>query len=150
MVYLKNRRPFDRPLIIGTELVSFSAILTCRNAGIRPVAMLGETDHITARWPCALFPRLVGIPLHLGTKLIRIEGDQRVTGAIVYDSKGRERVFECDGVVLTGWFTPEASLARSGHLLVDPASGGPVVDQFGRCSDPVYFATGNQIGRAHV
>ena len=36
MVYLKSRRPFKRPVIVGTELVSFSALLTCRHAGIRP------------------------------------------------------------------------------------------------------------------
>jgi thioredoxin reductase len=143
MIYLKNRKPFDRPLIVGTELVSFSAILTCRKAGIRPVAMLDGADRVTARWPCAVFPRLVGIPLHLQTRLVRIDGDRRVTGAVVSDAHGRERTIDCDGVILTGWFTPEASLARNGHLLVDPASGGPVIDQFGRCSDPIYFATGN-------
>jgi NADPH-dependent 2,4-dienoyl-CoA reductase/sulfur reductase-like enzyme len=143
MIYLRNQRPFDRPVILGTELVSFSAILTCRKAGIRPVAMLDEVGQVIARWPSALFPRLVGIPLHLGTRLVRIEGDKRVTGAVVVDSAGRERTIDCDGVLLTGRFTPEAALARNGHLSVDLASGGPVVDQFGRCSDPVYFATGN-------
>ena len=45
--------------------------------------------------------------------------------------------------MFTGRFTPEASLVRMGHLAFDPASGGPVVDQYGRCSDPSYFAAGN-------
>ena len=48
-----------------------------------------------------------------------------------------------DGVILTGEFTPESALLRMGHIEVDPATGGPVVDQYGRCSDPVYFAAGN-------
>jgi len=143
MVYLENRKPFERPVIVGTELVSFSAIWTCRRAGIRPVAMIGEADQVIARWPAALFPRVVGIPLHLGTRLAGIDGDSRVSAVSVMDGSGREGSINCDGVILTGRFTPEASLARSGHILVDPASGGPVVDQFGRCSDPAYFATGN-------
>lgn len=143
MIYLKNRKPFEHPVIVGTELVSFSAILTCRKAGIKPVAMLEEADRVTARWPSALFPRLVGIPLLLNTRLLRIEGDSRVTGVVVSDHTGRESRIDCDGVILSGHFVPEASLARSGHLPVDALSGGPVVDQFDRCADPAYFATGN-------
>ena len=42
MVYLKNKIPFKRPLIVGTEIVSFSALLTCKKAGIKPVAMIEE------------------------------------------------------------------------------------------------------------
>ena len=48
MVYLKGLTPFHRPVILGTELVSFSAIMTCRHAGIRPAAMVEEAPRITA------------------------------------------------------------------------------------------------------
>jgi len=143
MIYLKGRKPFERPIIVGTELVSFSAIMTCRHAGIKPVAMIEEADRVTARWPSGLFPRLIGIPLHLNTRLVGIVGDKRVTSIEVENADGTRRTIACDGVILTGRFIPEAALARSGHLEVDTASGGPVVDQFGRCSDPAYFATGN-------
>ncbi len=143
MTYLKGRRPFERPVIVGTELVSFSAIMTCRHARIRPVAMIEENHRATARWPSSLFPGLVGIPLHLRTRLVRIEGKTQVNAVVVEDATGQRRKIDCDGVILTGQFTPEVSLGRSGHLAIDPASGGPVVDQYGRCSDPQYFATGN-------
>jgi len=143
MVYLKGRRPFERPVIIGTELVSFSTILTCRHAKIKPVGMIEESNRVTARWPAALLPRIVGIPLYMGTRLIGIKGDKCVSAVEVEDAQGNSRVIKCDGVILTGRFTPETALARCGHLEVDPATGGPVVDQFGRCSDPIYFATGN-------
>jgi hypothetical protein len=46
-------------------------------------------------------------------------------------------------VLLTGGFVPEAALVRASHLALDPASGGPAIDPFGRCSDPVFFAAGN-------
>lgn len=142
MIYLKGRRPFQRPVIIGSELVSFSAIMTCRHAKIKPVAMIEAGPQVIARWPSGLFPRMAGIPLHLNTTLIRIEGDHRVR-AVEVEHNGQRRRIECDGVILTGQFTPESSLARCGHLAVDPATGGPLIDPYGRCSDPTYFATGN-------
>ncbi len=143
MVFLKNRRPFRRPVIVGSELVAFSAIMTSRHAGIRPVAMLEANARVTARWPSALYPRLAGVRLLTGTALEAIHGEGRVSGVTVAGPEGAPREIACDGVVLAGQFTPESTLARLGHLVVDTGTGGPQVDQFGRCSDPGYFATGN-------
>ena len=143
MIYLKHRRPFRCPIIIGTELVAFSALMTCRSAGIRPIAMIEAGVSATARWPCAVYPRFQGVELLTGTRLVEIEGDNVVQAVTVSTVDGQMRRIECDGVILTGDFTPEVALARSGHLDVDPATGGPLVDQWGRCSDPTYFATGN-------
>jgi NADPH-dependent 2,4-dienoyl-CoA reductase/sulfur reductase-like enzyme len=143
MVALKNLAPFRRPVIVGSELVAFSAVLTCLGAGIRSVAMIEEAERVTARWPSALLCRVAGIPLLLRSRLERIDGRERVESVTIVDSEGRTRTLACDGVLFTGGFTPEAALARCGHLRVDAASGGPVVDQFGRCSDPVFFAAGN-------
>ena len=142
-LYLQHLKPFERPLIVGTELVSLSAVLSCRRAGIRPVAMLEANPRPTARWPLALFPRLCGVPMHFGAQLLEIHGTGRVESAQVRLADGQLKTFECDGVLLTGQFTPESSLIRNSHLQLDSGSGGPVVDQFGRCSDPSYFAAGN-------
>jgi thioredoxin reductase len=143
LVYLKGERPFRRPLIVGTELVAFSAILTCRHAGIRPVAMVEEKAQPTARWPCPVFPRLLGIPLWTGTRVEAVEGERWVEGALVRDPDGRVRHVACDGVVFAGGFRPDAVLVRDSHLVLDPRTGGPEVDQFGRTSDPAVFAAGN-------
>lgn len=143
MVYLKNRRPFHRPVVIGSELVAFSAIMTCRRAGIQPAAMIESGGRVIARWPSSVYPPLAGVKLLTRTKMIEILGDKSVTGVMVEGPDGLQRRLDCDGVVLSGQFTPEATLARCGHLEIDPATGGPVVDQWGRCSDPAYFATGN-------
>ncbi len=143
MVYLKNRRPFRRPVIVGSELVAISAVMTCLHAGIRPVAMMEPRDRVTARWPSGIYPRLRGVSLFTGTRLAAIHGDDSVDAVSVQGPDGKVRRIACDGVILSGQFTPESTLARSGHIQVDPATGGPVVDQWGRCSDPVYFATGN-------
>lgn len=143
LVYLKGERPFRRPLIVGTELVAFSAILTCRHAGIRPVAMVEEEGRATARWPAALFPRLLAIPLLTRTRLEAVEGTRQVEAAVLRGPHGAARRIECDGVILTGRFRPDAVLVRASHLVLDSFSGGPQVDQFGRTSDPSVFAAGN-------
>lgn len=143
LVYLKNHRPFRNPVIVGSELVSFSALLTCRHADIHPVAMIEERAAVTARWPCGLFPGLSGVPLRTRTQLVEIKGREKVEEVHTIGPDGITQAIECDGVILTGRFTPEASLARCGPLAVDPATGGPRVDQYGRCSDPTYFAAGN-------
>jgi len=142
MVYLEGRRPFRRPVILGTELVSFSAIMTCAHAGIRPVAMVEPNPIVTARWPTGLYPWLKGIPLHLSTTIKRIEGRSRVE-RVVLEGPAGETVIETDGVIVSGRFLPESTLLNGSHIERDPATGGPVVDSFGRCTDPAYFAAGN-------
>ncbi len=143
LVYLKGRRPFSRPVLLGTELVSFSALLTCRHMGIRPVAMIEPNARVTARWPARLLPRLLGVPLLLGAQLTAIHGATHVTGVELAGPDGATRRIETDGVIVSGGFVPEAALLKASHLAVDEASGGPEIDQFGRCSDPAYFAAGN-------
>ena len=143
LVYLDHLVPFRRPVVLGTELVSFSALLTCRHAGIRPVAMIEPGPRITARRGSDLLPRILGIPLLLGTSIRRILGRDRVEAVEIVDGAGHTRLIETDGVIVSGQFVPESPLIRASHLVIDPASGGPEVDQFLRLSDPDYFAAGN-------
>ncbi|MQX35754.1 NAD(P)-binding protein [Roseospira navarrensis] len=144
VVYLQRMTPFRRPVVLGTELVSFSALLTCRHAGARPRAMIEPNDGLTARGPARLLPLALGIPLHLGTDIAAIHGATRVEGVTLRDRDGATRTLDCDGAVITGRFTPEAALARMAGWTVDPGTEGPRIDGFGRSLDhPAYFATGN-------
>jgi len=145
MLYLKHRLPFRRPLIVGSELVSFSALLTCRHAGIKPVAMIDAHTRVTAWRGAALLPRLLGTRLLLNTSLQAIHGDERVSAVTIRDASGDLISLECDGVIFSGNFVSESSLVRASHLELDAASGGPRVDQYGRCSDLDYFACGNML-----
>jgi len=143
MLNLQHLKPCNRPLIIGTELVSFSALHTARAACMRPVAMVEAQSRVTARRPIDLYSRLLGVPLHYLTEISKVHGQNWVEGVTVRNAKGDLRDVDCDGVLFTGRFVPESSLVRGSHLELDPQSGGPVIDQFGRCSDPAYFAAGN-------
>lgn len=142
-VYLEKLAPFRRPVILGTELVSFSALLTCRHARIRPVAMVEENTRVTARSFSRGLPALLNIPVHLGARVRRIIGEKQVEAVEIETANGEIRVLEADGVICTGMFRPESALLRNAHLEVDPASGGPVIDQYARASDPTYFCAGN-------
>jgi NADPH-dependent 2,4-dienoyl-CoA reductase/sulfur reductase-like enzyme len=142
-VHVEHLAPFRRPVIVGTELVSLSSVLTCRHAGIHPVAVIEKNMRPTARRALALFPRLLGIPMHYGADIVDIRGRGRVEAVTIRHGDGKLQELACDGVLLTGCFVPEAALVRASHLTVDQGSGGPAIDQSGRCSDPTYYAAGN-------
>jgi len=145
MVYLKNRIPFRNPIIVGTEIVSYSALLTCRNAGIEPVAMLEENSCPSVRWPIYKLASWFGVQLFLQTKLVKILGQERVEAVEISAKNGPVQNIACDGVLFTGQYTPESSLARISHLELNPQTSSPEVDEFGRCSDPVFYAAGNVV-----
>ena len=143
MVYLAGLKPCTRAVIVGSELVSFSSLLTLRHAGIRAPAMLEEAARITAPRAAAWVARgMFGTRILTDAKLIAIHGERQVSGVEIERNGSRSRI-DCDGVIFSGQFVPEAAILRAGHLSIDPATGGPIVDQFGRCSDPAFFAAGN-------
>ncbi|MFT8885972.1 MAG: FAD/NAD(P)-binding oxidoreductase [Acetobacter papayae] len=135
-------KPFRRPVILGTELVSLSALLTCLTHGIRPVAMIETAPAPLARWPLRLFPRLMGVPLLCGVEVSDIQGAPGVE-SVTISKNGTQRTLPCDGLLLTGRFTPESALCLQSDLGVDPATSGPAIDQYGRTHDPLVFAGGN-------
>lgn len=145
LVYLRQCLPFTRPLIVGSELVAFSALMTCRHAGIRPIAMIEQQPGVTT-WPlAALLPPILGARLMLNTRLEAIHGKNRVEAVDLVSGSSQPERFECDGVIFSGCFVSESSLVFGSHLQIDSASGSPRIDQHGRCSDVDYFACGNML-----
>jgi NADPH-dependent 2,4-dienoyl-CoA reductase/sulfur reductase-like enzyme len=142
-VYLHGTSPFQRPVVVGSELVAFSTLLTLRHAGLKPLAIIEENERITARQPGAWIARLgFGVPVLTNTRLIRIIGRDRVTGIELDRGFGPEQM-ECDGIILTGRFRPETALIAPSHIEIDPGTRGPSIDAYFRCSDHSYFAAGN-------
>jgi NADPH-dependent 2,4-dienoyl-CoA reductase/sulfur reductase-like enzyme len=142
-VYLHGKRPFERPVVIGSELVAFSTLLTLRHVGLKPLAIIEENARITARRPGEWIARLgFGVPVLTSTRLLRILGRDRITAIEIDRGFGAERM-DCDGVILTGRFRPESALIAPSHIDIDPGTGGPIIDDYFRCSDHAYFAAGN-------
>lgn len=134
LVYLKAMKPFERPVIIGAEWVSFSALMTCAHAGIRPAAMIAEQlEAPTAfRWGARL---RYGVPIHLQTRVVAIQGTDAVTGVEV-ERAGQRSVIACDGVIVSGAFVPEDALLAGNVSAVPPTRVGNVqgaLKTAGRC-----------------
>ncbi|GBU09363.1 hypothetical protein AwWohl_05010 [Gammaproteobacteria bacterium] len=146
MIYLQKRLPsFLNPIVIGTELVSFSVLWTLKNIGIKARFMLEENPKISAYRCCELFPMLLRIPLKKHTKLIEIGGLEHVEYITIKNKQNNIEKISCDAVIFTGKFIGENALIRSSHLAHDPFTGQILVDQFGMSSDPIYYATGNML-----
>jgi thioredoxin reductase len=110
LVYLKHMKPFARPVIIGGEWVSFSALMTCNHLGIRPAAMIAEEPRIDAPWFFSWGARLrYGVPVKTLTRLVAINGVSAVESVEV-ERRGERETIACDGVIISGKFVPEDSL----------------------------------------
>ncbi|WP_425476054.1 FAD-dependent oxidoreductase [Mesorhizobium yinganensis] len=140
--------PFRRPVIVGTELVSFSALLSLRDAGVRAAAMVEPGERIVARRPADLFARAVlGTPIRYHSRVVRINAAAddagRMASVTIEDAVGRSEEVACDAVIFTGCFTPEASLLGRRPDLRDVGTRGPAVDQFWRLAERGLYAAGN-------
>jgi thioredoxin reductase len=131
-VYLKNEKPFSRPAIIGNEWVTYSALMTCKHAGIKPVGIFAE-DKLETPWFFPLGAKLrYGVPTHLNTKLIAIHGKTAVE-AIEIKRDGERSTVECDGVILSGKFVPELSLLNGKAEVKVIGNAHGTVHTAGRC-----------------
>lgn len=90
------------------------------------------------------------IPLHLSHTVTFIHGRKRVEAVTVsrVDGKlkpvpGTERLVPCDTLVLSVGLIPENELSKRAGVLLDPATGGPVVDERMETSVEGIFACGN-------
>lgn len=135
--------PFRRMLVVGTEHVSFSALLTGRHAGIGTVAMVEEAERVASFPVAAAAARyLLGVRICLDSTVTDILGRETVRCAVLR-CRGEEKTIDCDAIVFTGGWRPEAVLARESAIGIDPGSGGPVIDQMMRTTMPGVFAAGN-------
>lgn len=148
-VYLNGKKPCRNPVIVGSELVSFSALWTLKNAGVKAQAMVESGERILAFKPATLFAKAMGTPVYLNSKITEIGGLDRVEYVMV-ETKGKSHKIVCDAVIFTGKFVGENTLIRKSHLDFDASTGKPVTDQFSRCSDGIYYAAGNMLHPADM
>lgn len=133
----------SRAVVVGGELVSWSAVLTLREAGCSTVLMTTEYDRIESYAAFTIPGRtLLNVPVSRGTRVTRIIGRDRVE-AVEVSHAGRRRLVPCDTVVFTGDWIPDNELARQRGLVIDRGSLSPVVDTALRTSADGVFAAGN-------
>lgn len=148
-IYLNGKKPCRNPVIVGSELVSFSALWTLKNAGVKAQAMIESGERILAFKPATLFAKAMGTPVYLNSKITEIGGLERVE-YVVIETAGKSHKIVCDSVIFTGGFVGENTLIRKSHLDFEASTGKPVTDQYGRCSDMRYYAAGNMLHPADM
>lgn len=92
------------------------------------------------------------IPLQLRHTVSRVLGRRRVEAveAVEVDERwnpipGTEEVIPCDTLLLSVGLIPENELSRRAGVALDPATGGPYVDDGFQTSVPGIFAAGNVV-----
>ena len=146
-VYMENRLPCQAPIVVGSELIAYSTILTLRHMGAKPVAFLESGSHPSSVLASCVSRLMFGIPTYKGVRIVAVEGNSTVTGVTV-ENGGQVQTLPCDGLVFSGDWIPEATLFRASHIGVDPVTKGPAVDAYYRTRDPRVFAAGNVLRSA--
>mgnify|MGYP001171374194 FL=1 len=147
LVHLHGRRLEGRAVVVGAELVSWSAVLTLRQAGARPVLLTSTHARPEVYGPVHWGGRAaLGVTVAGRTRVAAIHGSGQVSGVeLVNLDTGARTVVPCELVVLTGDWVPDHELATSAALTADPVTRGPRVDAALRTSRPGVFAAGNLV-----
>jgi thioredoxin reductase len=147
LVHLQHRSPGRRAVVVGSELVSWSAVLTLREAGTETVLMTTEHER-GETWSAfrGSARAALRVPLATRTRVVRVTGRDRVEGVEIRNLRtGQTRVVACDVVVFTGDWIPDHELVRLAGIDLDPATRGPRVDAALRTSRDGVFAAGNVV-----
>ena len=90
------------------------------------------------------------IPLYLSHTIIKIEGEERVTGVVACEVDenrkpipGSETHFDCDTVLFSVGLIPENELSKEANVMLSPKTRGAVVSQTRETSVSGIFACGN-------
>lgn len=145
LVHLHHKPVGTRAVVVGAELVSWSAVMTLRDAGCATVLMTTPYRHPESYAAFTVPGRaLLRVPVATRSKISRIIGRHTVQAVEIEDlDTGQRRVIDCDTVVLTGDWIPDHELLRAAGVELDPGTRGPLVDTALRTSRPGLFAAGN-------
>jgi thioredoxin reductase len=152
LVNLRHLKPGNRALIVGSEHVALSSVLTLRRAGTCIAGMVEKDDEVhTYASGATLMSRLFGFPILKNATIHRIIGNRRVEGVeMLVGGYGQVLQMECDMIVMTGRFRPDSSLIDGTPIEKDPSTLGPSVDTNFMTSVPNIFAAGNVLRGADM
>jgi thioredoxin reductase len=145
LVHMHHGAPGHRAVVVGGELVSWSAVVTLREAGTQTVLMTTQFPVPESYAAFNAGGRLaLRVPVAIRTRVVRVIGKRRVEAVeIEHLDSGKRRTVACDTVVFTGDWIPDHELARLAGIDLDPGTLGPVTDSALRTSRPGVFAAGN-------
>lgn len=145
LIHLHREKVGERAVVVGAELVSWSAVSTLAASGCRTEALIsahprGESYGVFRVVGQGLFRTRI----ETDTTVVAIRGRSRVSGVEVeHTPTGQRRVIACDTVVFTGDWVPDNELLCMAGVEVDRVSLSPVVDAAMRTSVDGIFSVGN-------
>lgn len=143
-VYMHETAPFKNAVIVGSEVVSFSALMTAKHAGIKIKALIEEDKSINSfsilKPLCELFLRT---PVKVGYELKSIDGNDKQVKSVTISKDGIDEVIECDGVIFSGKFTPESSVLKDNFKDYNYTNNSVFVSQTFQTTNKNFFAVGN-------
>ncbi|HWU10768.1 MAG TPA: FAD-dependent oxidoreductase [Streptomyces sp.] len=147
LVHLHHQPVGKRAVVVGGELVSWSAALTLREAGCTPALMVSQYPKAESYGIFNAAGRSVlRVPVATRSRVTRVIGKGRCQAVeIEHLDTGKRRTFECDTVVFTGDWIPDHELVRAAGITLDEGTLGPLTDTALRTSRPGVFAVGNML-----
>ncbi len=144
--YIQKQKPFSKVVIIGSELVSFSAIMTARHAGIEVAAIIEDEPYIKsflALKPVSKY--LLKVPVYTSAKIISINTEKKEVTGVTIEKDATKQTIECDGVIFSGNFTPESSLLQTYLNDFNLLNRSTNITQNFQTANGKYFLAGNVI-----
>ena len=144
--YMQKIKPFNRAVIVGSEIVSFSALMSAKHAGIKIEAIIEEKEEIDSFCPIKYLTRwFLNVPVITGAKLQQINGeDKKVTGVTILKD-GKEQNIGCDGVIFSGKFTPESSIMQKYFNDFNLTNSSLDISQNFQTKQANFFVAGNAL-----
>jgi thioredoxin reductase len=142
-LYSNRALPGRRFVVFGSEDVSYSCVNAIMAHGGNLVAVVDPGPETRAFRPVQwYFEKLRGVPHFFSATDFSIHGRTDVKDVSFTIGANLHRL-ECDSVVFTGGFTPNAELIRQTDARFNFATRGPSINQLFRTSKPWLFAAGN-------
>ena len=145
MVNIRKLKVGNCAVIIGSEHVALSSILTLKRKGIS-IGGLVEEDRKLNTFPSVAraMAFIYRFPVYKGTSVVSILDHHRVKEVTMFTEEGKKfSKLECDTVIITGKFRPYSSLIDSTPIKMDSDSDGPIIDSNYMTTVPNIFAAGN-------
>ena len=152
LVNLRHLQPGRRAVIIGSEHVALSAVITAKCAGMTIQALVEEDRRLhTYNAGASILARGLRFPVFKNTAVKSICGTNRVTGIVLANrNNGHEFHLACDTIIVTGRFRPESALIMETAIQEDLHSLGPMVDLNLMTTIPGIYAAGNVLRGANM
>ncbi len=153
MVNIEGYMPGERFVILGSGDIGMIMARRLTLEGARVERIVEAMPFLTGlRRNYVQCLQDFGIGLDLGTSINRIYGSSRVEGVSIVkvdesfnEIPGTEESIRCDTVLTSVGLIPENELSRKAGVELDPATGGPVIDERMETGIEGIFAAGNAV-----